>query len=172
VRNTKQANCAYQRLQIMEKVHAGQKQYLIAKELGVSSKTIQRAVKKFLESDSKYPAGMDASTVELMRTEEFNSLDDAQAKLALAYAKLPNPVSFDEHCEKIKVTALAAATLVKISERKSALFGLNAVVASGNSPTINNLMIAGGDEIQYLQNLAKLKQLENGHRQQQSISEP
>jgi IS30 family transposase len=96
MRNTKSAVCALQRLKIMERVAAGEPQWKIAKEIGRHPKTVQRAIKHFLETDSRYPAGLNASTVELMRTEEFNSLDDAQAKLAQAYAKLPNPTTFDE----------------------------------------------------------------------------
>jgi hypothetical protein len=68
----------------------------------------------------------------------------------------------------MKVTALAAATLCKIGERKAALYGLNA--ATGISPVTNNLLIANGDEVTYLQNLAKLKALEHG-RSQPIVSE-
>ena len=147
----------------MERLYAGQSQRSIAQEFDVHPKTVQRAVLRFYETDAKYPAGLDATQVELMRTEEFNSLEHAQQQLALAHAAMPEPKSFNEHAEKVKVTALAAATLCKISERKSALYGLNSVQPAAASSVTNNLMITGTTEVDYLKNLARLKELENGH---------
>jgi hypothetical protein len=150
---------------MVEMVAAGRSQASIAEELGYHPKTVQRAVKHFLEVESRYPVGLDATQVELMRAEDLHSLEHAQQQLTSAHSAMPEPTSFNEHTEKVKVTALVAATQCKISERKAALYGLNAARPEVPTTSItNNMLVAGADEVTYLKNLARLKEIEAGRQ--------
>jgi transposase len=162
---TKKARCAYQRIEIMELVYAGESQSSIAKKLDVHPRTVRRAVLRFYETDSKYPARIDPETVELRRTEQDETLGFLQQELLAANAKLPEPTSAHESVENAKAVCAIALAYSKLSDSRARLYGLNAIVPT-SPQSVTNMLVAGGNEVEYLKNLAKLKELENGHRQQ------
>jgi IS30 family transposase len=152
------------RLKIVEMSSSGMSGIAIAEQLGVTTKTVQRHLKRFLEIDSKYPAGLGADQIELMRVEELNTLEDYQRQIALRLSRMSAPTTFAQEAKAVEVAAMASSAYVKLSEQKSKLFGLNAIVPTSPS-NITNMLVTNGSEVEYLKNLARLKEIENGGRQ-------
>jgi IS30 family transposase len=163
-RNTQKARSAHLRLKVVEMSSAGQSGIEIAEQLGISAKTVQRHLKKYIETDSRYPTGLDAGQVESMRVEELNTLEHYQRQIALRLSKMSEPTTFVQEAKAVEVAAMAGSAYVKLSEQKARLFGLNAAKPEGSGTVTNNLMITGTSEVDYLKNLARLKELEIGHQ--------
>jgi hypothetical protein len=97
-----------------------------------------------------------------MRVEELTNLEHYQRQIALRLSNLSEPTTFAQETKAVEVAAMAGSAYVKLSEQKARLFGLNSVQPAVASTVTNNLMITGTTEADYLRNLAKLKELDNG----------
>jgi hypothetical protein len=161
-RNTQKARSFHLRLKVVELSSAGHSGIEIAEQLGISPKTVQRCLKRFIEVDSRYPCGLDAGQVESMRVEELNTLEHYQRQIALRLSRMSEPTTFAQETKAVEVAAMAGSAYVKLSEQKARLFGLNSVKPEVSNVT-NNLLITGTTEVDYLKNLARLKELEHGH---------
>ena len=84
-------------------------------------------------------------------------------QIALRLSKMSAPANFAQEAKAVEVAAMAGSAYVKLSEQKAKLFGLNAAKPEVATTSItNNLLAVGGDELTYLKNLTRLKELENG----------
>jgi Homeodomain-like domain len=137
----------------------------IAERVGKSTSTVRRHLKIYIQCEAKYPTGLDASQVEMMRGDEWQTLDACDRELALRQSSLPEPKSFAEAVKALEVTAQTASARCKISEQKAKLFGLFAVKPETSTVT-NNLAIVNGtngtDEVTFLRDLARYKEIQAG----------
>jgi Homeodomain-like domain len=127
------ASAAVLRREIVALNHAGYSNEEIAAKKGCSTNTVRRHYHKFLEVDCKYPVGLDASQVDLMRAEQREHLESYQRRLAARRETLNKVVPADVNEEAMITTALCklSDSNVRITDQLAGMFGLNA-------PTNNN----------------------------------
>jgi Homeodomain-like domain len=150
------------RIKIVERSRNGQSNEQIAVEFGISTQTVNRHLKRFLEVDCRYPPNLSPADQDLMRQQELDTMDHYQRELAMSIASLSPPKTYAEEIEGIRVRATALLAVSKSNERKSAMCGLNAPKAEAPNITNNNLAVLNGgpaDQIQYLKDVVRLKEL-------------
>jgi predicted transcriptional regulator len=142
--------------------HEGVSAEDIASRLGVSRQSVHTYMKQYLAEGARYPLGLTQEIVDELRANEREQIHWHMRNVAQRLAKLdPDPEEFADRCRAVEVVAKAADTYTRLSARLSELYGLNAPKSEVHSTTNNNLMISGGDEVQYLRDLARLKELQN-----------
>lgn len=154
---------AAQRLKAAEMNRIGMTNEAIATELGVSTRMVIKYLHQYLEIDSRYPPSLTPDIVELMRSEERETLESYQRNIAKRVAALDEfPETFEDRARAIEVVSKAADAYGRISARKSALFGLDAPKEGNGSGSVTATQInVGGqvDEVQFLKNLVRYKEL-------------
>jgi hypothetical protein len=150
------------RVEIVQLSRQGMSNEDIAREKGITSKSVQRHMRKFLEVDSKYPSNLGPEKIELMRSAEWEDLEQQQRFIVQSFMRL-QPKTFAEHAKVAEIAGKNGEAYCRLAERKAAIYGLDAP-KTPDSHTINNtLMLAPGtDEVSYLRDLARLKELRNG----------
>jgi hypothetical protein len=134
----------------------------IAAEMGICTKTVQRHMRRFLETDSKYPTNLGPEKIELMRSSEWEDLEQQQRFIVQSFMKL-QPSTFAEHAKVAEIAGKNGEAYCRLSERKAAIYGLDAPTKPEGHTVHNTLMLAPGtDEVSYLRDLARLKELQNG----------
>jgi predicted transcriptional regulator len=112
---------------------------MIAAELGCSLFTVNRYLKAYLATDSRFPVGINASQAEVMRAEQREHLEGAQQKVLAeldgwskhktsSYSVEERGIVADKICK-------LSDSLVRSSERISAMYGLDAPRPTPGSTT-------------------------------------
>ena len=100
----------------------------IAKKLGIGVVTVVKYLNRYLQTDSRFPAGIDAGKAELMRSEQREHLEGFQRRLLTRAEKLASIAAYspDEACALASATAKLCDSYTRVSERISAMYGLDA----------------------------------------------
>jgi Helix-turn-helix domain len=155
----RQVRAAGLRVEIVQKSRQGMSNEDIAAEMGICTKTVQRHMRRYLETDSKYPVNLGPEVIDLMRSAEWDGLEQMQRFIVQSFVQL-QPVTFAERARAAEVAARAGEAYTKLSERKAAMFALNAPTKPESHTTNNNLMLGATDEITFLRDLARYKELQ------------
>ena len=115
----------------------------IAQQLNCSTKTIERGLARYIEVDSKYAVGPDATDVLRRRAEALHTLDEAERQLALVLSNLDKPENLADQLAIVQARVQSITALCKIVEQRAKLSGAYAPVAKDNV-TKNTLMLNGG----------------------------
>jgi IS30 family transposase len=143
------AKAASLRLQIVDMNASGMSNLAIAKQLGIHPRTVDRHLKRFLTVDSKYPPNVGPAEIDLMRSEQREALEWYARNLAKGVTDLDKEEkTFDQKVTYLETATKAAESYVKISDKLSALYGLDAP----KQPAIvnNNMLNLSADTIALL----------------------
>jgi transposase-like protein len=123
----KQVRAAGRRLEAARLCQQGVSNEEIAKKLGIGEVTVAKCLRRFLESDSRYPVGINATQVELMRAEERQMLESHRQRLLARAHHLSKrlPYSMEEECMLAAAECKINDSLVKNSERIASMYGLD-----------------------------------------------
>jgi transposase len=130
-RGKQKARSASQRLKIAKLNYSGHSNAQIAQTLSISTETVERALRHFIQTDSRYPTGLDASKVELMRAEELANLEHYKRQIALRISRLTEPTTFSQEIDAIATVAAVSAAYTKISENQLSPADIEAKEAAG-----------------------------------------
>jgi hypothetical protein len=115
----------------------------IAGEMGCNLSTVYRHLKTYLETDSRFPVGINAPTAELMRAEQREDIEKFQRGLLAEFdgwsKKQTSSYAMEERALVTDKLCKLSDSFIKTSERLSAMFGLDAPrpVATPTSVTNN-----------------------------------
>jgi hypothetical protein len=158
----RQVRAAGLRVQIVQMSREGMSNEDIARDLSITSKTVSRHMRKFLETDSKYPVNLGPEVVDLMRSEDLDQTQNNQRRILQQMEQLQS-LEPEDISERVAVsTAICKCndSYIRASEHIANMFGLIAPKPELRVTNNNSLTITGGDEIQYLRDLARLKELQ------------
>jgi hypothetical protein len=135
----------------------------IAQQLNCSTKTIERGLARYIEIDSKYAIGPDATDVLRRRAESLHKLDEAERQLELVLSSLEEPNSLSDQLAIVQARTQSITALCKIIEQKAKLCGTYAPVVKDS--VINNTLVnMGGSEEEQLRTLIAYRQMQNGRK--------
>ena len=90
---SRQVRAAGLRIEIIQRSRRGMSNEDIAADLRICTKTVQRHMRRYLETDSKYPANLGPEVIELMRSAEWEDLEQMRRFIVQSYIQL-QPVAF------------------------------------------------------------------------------
>jgi hypothetical protein len=134
----------------------------IAKHMGCTTQTIRNYLRRFLETESRYGIETTPETVAEMRAEALDHIQTNQRRILQRMERLQalQPEDVDEEVAIAVAICKSSDSFIRASEHVANMFGLMAPKAQVSTTTNNNLMISGGDEVAYLRDLARLKELQ------------
>jgi hypothetical protein len=156
------AKAAVMRQEAVEMNRKGLSNEAIAAALGVSPRSIVRYLNTFLDSsDSRFPSNITEQDVAMLRAQERDHIEVLQRELLQRVAELDGELPI----KAIEALAKAGEAFCKLSDRKSRLLGLDAPTdkpwATVNN-TLNSITV-GPNEMKILTDLARFRELQNGH---------
>jgi hypothetical protein len=136
----------------------------IAAQLSISTRTVQRHLNRFLEIDARYPAELNAETVQVMRAQAREDVEASQRRILKRVEHLMTlqPDSVAEECKIADSIFRGSDAFIRGSERVAEMFGLNAprdVPVTNNNLQVN---VTGASEVAVLRDLARFKELQLG----------
>jgi hypothetical protein len=135
----------------------------IAQRLNCSTKTIQRGLARYVEVDSKYAVGPEATDVLRRRSESLHKLDEAERQLELVLSNLDEPENLADQLAIVQARVQSITALCKIVEQRAKLSGAYAPVAKDN--VVNNTLVnMGASEEDQVRALIAYRQLQNGRK--------
>jgi predicted transcriptional regulator len=119
----------------------------IAKKLGIGVVTVVKYLNRYLQTDSRFPAGIDVGKAELMRSEQREHLEGFQRRLLNRAEKLASIAAYDpsEACALASATAKLCDSYTRVSERISALYGLDSPRPQPATQVTNNNVLVAND---------------------------
>jgi predicted transcriptional regulator len=139
----------------------------IAAHLGVSTKTIQNYLRRFLAQNSRFGIEITPEVVAELRAEAREHIQGNQRRILARLERLQAvvPESVEEECRVADSIFKGSDAFIRAHASLASMYGLNA--PEGNVGTVNNTQVnVGGkvDEVQFLENLLRYKQAkkENG----------
>jgi hypothetical protein len=120
----------------------------IAAEMGCSLTTVDRHLRRYLATDSRFPVGINATQAEVMRAEQRQYLESTQQKLLSeldGWSKhKTSPYAIEERAIVADKLCKLSDSLVRTVERISAMYGLDAAkpTAASTSVTHNTVFIS------------------------------
>jgi Homeodomain-like domain len=142
----------------------------IAAHLNVSTKTIQNYLKRFLASESRYGLEITADTVAEMRAEALDHIQGNQRRILARLERLHNlhPEDVEEECRISDSVCKASDAFVRAHAALATMYGLNAPEGNSSGSVMNTQINVGGqvDEVKFLENLLRYKQLKQENGQQ------
>jgi len=133
---------------MVELFQAGASHVDIAKQLKVATKTVQRGLARYFETDCRFPVGIDATQAEAMRTEQREHAETAQRRLLSRIDRLHRlePEDAEAECMISNAIAKASDSVIKASDHLASMFGLHAPRGDVNRTTNNNLIVIDSPE--------------------------
>jgi len=124
----KQVRAAGRRLEAVRLCQQGVSNEQIAAKLGIGEVTVVKYLNRYLETDSRFPVGLDADQISLMRADQLQHLEGFQRRLLTRAEKLASIPAYspDEACALASATAKLCDSYTRVSERISAMYGLDA----------------------------------------------
>jgi transposase len=157
----KKASAAVNRAEAARLNHQGLSEEEIGRRLGKTPKTIRVYLHKFLECDTRWP------TTDMTSESRDHERAELRSKLFWTAATISRQIVELELNPSTKASVAIARlldSLVRVFETIATLDGLNAPepLPPVSNVTNNNLMLAGKNEIEYLKNLTRYKELQVG----------
>jgi Homeodomain-like domain len=112
----------------------------ISEEMGCNRHTVNRYLRTYLETDSRFPVGINASEAQLMRAEQRQFIESAQQKLLSELDGWSKHQTYGIEDRAILADKLCklSDSLVRTSERLSAMYGLDAPKAAPTPASVTN----------------------------------
>jgi predicted transcriptional regulator len=134
----------------------------IAERLSVSTSTVRNYLHRFMDSQSLL--GSDLTPEEVaeyrsLRRERLLTNEERLIERREHLRSLPTD-GVEEECSVAGALVKVCDSITRTSEALASLDGLRVNTGAPAIMTQNNLTITGGDEIQYLRDLARLKELQ------------
>jgi hypothetical protein len=129
----------------------------IAEQLSVSTTTVRKYLTTFLQTDCKFPVGVGADQIQLMRCEQREHLEGWQRRLLNRAEKLAAIATYgpEEAVAFASATAKLSDSFCRVSDRIASLFGLDAAKPEPISVTNNALIMVGSAEASILKMLGQ-----------------
>jgi Homeodomain-like domain len=114
----------------------------IAAALGCDARTVYKYLTRYLETDSRFPVGIDASKAELMRAEQRLDIEKFQRGLLAEFdgwsKKKTSPYGMEERAIVTDKLCKLSDSFIKTSERLSAMYGLDAPKSVATPASVTN----------------------------------
>jgi hypothetical protein len=130
-------------IQAVQLNDAGYSNIQISEKLGKSTRTIERLLGRFVETDPKYGVAPDASDVLRKRSEALHRLDEYERPLLLSLSSMSAPTNLAEEIAVAECRTHAIGALCKLAEQRAKLCGTYAPVAK-DSITNNTVALMNG----------------------------
>jgi predicted transcriptional regulator len=147
----------------VELCQAGLSNLEIADTLGISGTSVWRYLKEYWEQESRVPSDLDISELELRRTQRRQDLETARQKILTEMAILDKSktinYSAEERCVIAATMCRLSDSLVRISERFSAMDGLDAPKKTETKVTNNVAVMVANGGMEELKRLAQARVL-------------
>jgi hypothetical protein len=124
----RKVRAAGKRQEAVRLCQAGVPSEKIAAQLGVSTRMVQKYLTTFLQTDCKFPVGLNASEIELMRCEQREHVEGFQRALLRQREKLEAITLYSPEEATAVSSALAklSDSFMRSNERLASMFGLDA----------------------------------------------
>lgn len=130
------------RQKVAQLCQAGWSNEKIAEETGYGLTTVRRYLRDYLETDSRFPVGINASQAELMRAEQRQHIETFQQNLLLELdgwsKRKTSPYAIEERAIVADKLCKLSDSFIRSSERLSAMYGLDAPKAVPGTTTVTN----------------------------------